>query len=237
AVGAPVEFRGIPIGEVLDIGVDYDPSAKQINVPVLVRLYPDRLVSRLRKSRRIPSPDQQKKEFEDMVNNGLRAQLRIASLLTGQLYVALDFLPNAGKVKLDWSKSPLEIPTAPGDLQELQTTITRIASKIDKIPFEQLADDLRTTMHSLDTTLRSTNALVQKLGDEVTPEIKQTLSAAQQTLDSANRVLSQDSPAQQDLRDALREVARAAESVRTLTEYLDKHPESLIRGKQSENKQ
>ncbi|MFT4174232.1 MAG: MlaD family protein [Herbaspirillum sp.] len=234
SVGAPVEFRGIPIGEVTDIGLDYDREARRINIPVEVRLYPDRLTSRMR-GRVTADSQEAHREFGRMIEGGLRGQLRTGSLITGQLYVALDFFPKAEKVKFNIQQRPAEIPTVAGDLQELQTTLSSIAGKIDKIPFEQLSTDLHHAINSLDTTLKSSDALLQRLNNEVAPGLRDTLQDARKTLDSANRVLGQDSPTQSDLRDTLREVSRAAASVRTLTDYLDRHPEALIRGRRPED--
>src|SRR5206468_11097275 len=87
------------------------------------------------------------KEFLDqLVARGFRAQLRTANLLTGQLYVALDFFPGAKKASIDWSHAPPELPTMPGSLQELQATLASIANKLDKVPFERIASELTTTL-------------------------------------------------------------------------------------------
>ncbi|HSY29339.1 MAG TPA: mammalian cell entry protein, partial [Burkholderiaceae bacterium] len=90
---------------------------------------------------------------------------------------------------------------------------------------------LHKAIKSLDVTLQSTDKLVKQLDANVAPQARETLEQARKTLVAAERTLSSDAPVQQDLRDALREIGRSAESLRTLTDYLDRHPESLIRGK------
>ncbi|MGC3964450.1 MAG: MlaD family protein [Rhodocyclaceae bacterium] len=234
-VGAPVEFRGIPIGEVTDIGLDYDREARRLNIPVTVRLYPERLTSRLRRDVGRLTAERQH-EFVRMIDSGLRGQLRMGSLITGQLYVALDFFPNAAKTKLDTTQSPVQIPTVQGDLQELQTSLSSIARKLDQIPFQDIVNDLRRAINSLNDVLKSADSTLHNVNNDMLPAIKGTVEDARKTLDHANGLLSQDSPTQTELRDTLREVSRSAASLRTLTDYLDRHPEALIRGRQPEDK-
>jgi paraquat-inducible protein B len=177
------------------------------------------------------APQQRMQRF---VTHGLRAQLRSANLITGQQYVALDFFPKAKPAALVIAHSPPEIPTVAGSLAELQDSIGNIVQTLEKVPFDKLAADLRTALASLDATLKRTDALMARLSDEVAPDLRATLQQARKTLDAAHQVLSTDSPTQGDLRETLQEVTRAAETVRGLADYLERHPESLIRGKRSE---
>lgn len=232
------------LGKVVSIGVEFDRSKRQLRMPVLVEIYPDRLGSA---SGALPSetPAVQQQRLQQMVARGLRAQLRTGSLLTGQLYVALDFFPKAPAVELASRKGndPVEIPTLPNGLDELQTQVSEIVTKINKVPFEQLSSDLRKTLATLDKTLAGAEQLVQKLNNDVAPALtaamqdaRTTLSAANRTLGSAERTLADDAPLQQDLRQTLREVNRAAASIKVLTDTLEQHPESLLRGKSEEKK-
>jgi paraquat-inducible protein B len=219
------------------IHVDFDAARKQIVVPVQIRFYPDRMLGRARTERGAPTPEQARAVIDRMIASGFRGQLRTGNLITGQLYVALDFFPNAPKAAVDWSKSPPEIPTIGGGLQELQTTIASIAAKLDKIPYEQIAGDLRQALQSLDRTLKDVDTAVARIDTEVTPELKSTLAEARRTFANAERTLATDSPLQQEMRDALREVGRAAASVRALADALERQPESLIRGRREEETQ
>ena len=155
---------------------------------------------------------------------GLRGQLRTGNLLTGQLYVALDFFPNAKSVKIDMNQDPLEIPTVPNTLDELQTQLSSIARKLDKVPFEEIGTNLRDTLKSADT-------LLKQIDSQVLPEMKDTLGAARKTFGTAEELLQKDSPVQSDLREALQQLTQTMESINALTDYLERHPESLIRGK------
>jgi paraquat-inducible protein B len=232
APGAQVDFRGVVIGEVLSIGVDFDRVKRAFRIPVEIRLYPDRLRSRYR-----PAADEtidRKALFDRLVERGFRAQLRTGNLLTGQLYIALDFFPTAPKATIDWDKQPPEIPTVQGSLAELQITLAQLAKKLEKLPVEAIAQDLQLALQQLKSTLQSTDKLVKRLDTEVTPEALTTLKEARKALSNAERALASDAPLQQDARETLRQLIRAAESLRTLTDYLERHPESLIRGKKED---
>jgi paraquat-inducible protein B len=229
-VGAPVDFRGIVVGEVAAIYTRFDPVTKEFSIPVEVRIFPERFTSRYEKGGKGGRISEDRKALSDfLVERGLRAQLRTASLLTGQLYVALDFFPGAPKAMVDWSKSPPELPTVPGNLQGLQDSITRLVANLNKIPFEGIGKDLRKTLHDAD-------GLLQTLDTEVAPEAHSTLAAARATLDSANKALQPDSALRQSTVDTMRELSRTAASFRALADYLERHPEALIRGKTEDKK-
>jgi paraquat-inducible protein B len=230
-VGAPVDFRGIVLGEVAAIYTRFDPVTKQISIPVEIKFYPERFTSRYATGK---SADgrvvRDPKEIADfLVSRGFRGQLKTGSLLTGQLYVSFDFFPHAQKASIDWSRTPAELPTEPSGLQSLQESINRIVARIDKLPLEQIGKNTQ-------QTLADASTLMQSLNTQVVPQAKSTLSAAQATLNSANSALAPDSTLQQDTSDAIRELARTAASFRALSDYLQRHPEALLRGKQEDAK-
>jgi len=238
-VGAPVDFRGIAVGVVANISVEYGPDRKGINIPVEVRIFPDRLASRSREKVAVPTPKEQKARLDRLVANGFRGQIRTGSLLTGQKFIALDFFPEAPKAEVDWTKPIPEVPTLPGGLEELQATLTRIATKLDKLPYQEIASDLRAALQSLDKTLKGVDRLVERFSADVTPELKGALEDARRTLSSAEKTLSAVEKTAEprgalavEARDALREISRAAAALRDLADYLERHPEALIRGKE-----
>jgi paraquat-inducible protein B len=235
APGATVDFRGVVLGEVKSIGVEFNKAQREFSMPVLIEIYPDRL--------RTDAQVDSQKRLQELVDKGLRAQLRTGNLLTGQVFVALDFFPKAAPARLRVVDGTVELPTQPNSLDELQTQIAEIVAKINKVPFDQLSNDLHKTLTSLDGTLRNAEQLVKNLNQDVAPEItaamkdvRSTLATANKALGSADRALSDEAPLQQDLRQTLREVNRAAASVKVLTDYLERHPESLLRGKSEEKK-
>ncbi|MGF6916005.1 intermembrane transport protein PqiB [Paraburkholderia sp. 40] len=224
-VGAPVDFRGIVIGEVTAIRARLDPATREFSIPVDVNIYPERLISRDHWDRNAGNTPADRKRFADyLVSKGLRAQLRTGSLLTGQLYVALDFFPGAPKTAVDWSKRPSQLPTVAGNLQGLQQSITSLVAKLNAIPFEGLSTDLRKTLGDADTLLKTINT-------DIAPDAKATFAAARDALSTANRALQSDSPLQQGTAGTMHELSQAAASIRSLAEYLQRHPEALIRGK------
>ncbi len=230
APGAPVDFRGVVIGEVRSIGIEFDRKARVFRMPVQVQVYPGRL-SRRSVAKLQEDEFAQQRSIEFMIGRGLRAQLRNGNLLTGQIYVALDFFPKVAPAKVDFKKVPLEMPTVASSLEELQTQVQSIATRMNKIPFEQIGADLLTALASLNKTLASTEQLASTLNNDVSPEITATMQDARKTISSAQQTLQQDAPLQQDLRQTLQEVTRAAASMRQLTDYLERNPESLLRGK------
>lgn len=236
SIGAPVDFRGIVIGEVKTISFEYDRESQSVRFPVEVNLYPGRLRSRYR----VGAPQMSAMErnphvlLDRLVSRGFRAQLKSANLLTGQLFVALDFFPQASKAKIDWNKTPPVLPTNPGAFEDIQATLGNIAKKLEKVPFDTLGADMHQTLKTLDATLQGADKLLRQIDTSVLPEVRATLEQAHKTLGNAERTLSTDAPVQQDLRDTLREVGRAAQALRTLSDYLNRHPEALIRGKKED---
>ncbi|TPG26645.1 intermembrane transport protein PqiB [Variovorax guangxiensis] len=233
--GAPVDFRGVVIGEVKSIGVQFDRDEREFRMPVLVTIYPERL--RMRQPG-VPAESRytQEQRLRFLVEKGLRAQMRTGNLLTGQNYIALDFFPKAPAVKVAVEKVPFEMPTLPNSLDELQSQVQEIATKLNKVPFEQIGADVRTALATLNKTLISAEQLTRTLNNDVSPEITAAMKDARKTINSAERTLAQDSPLQQDMRQTLQELTRAAGSVRVLTDYLERHPESLLRGKPEDKK-
>lgn len=230
SVGAPVDFRGVVVGEVSDIHVELDNRSKEVNMLVEARVYPERMLSRYAKSRsnwRAGS----RHNIDELVNSGLRAQLKSGNMVTGQLFISLDFFPNAPKAKINWAASPPLFPTTPSSLVEIQATLTRVMGKLEKLPLDEVVGELRQAVQSLDATLQSSNSAVKRINSDVVPELKLTMEEARKALNAAEKVMADEAPLQQDLRETLRELARTAQSLRMLTEYLERHPESLIRGK------
>lgn len=236
APGAPVDFRGIVIGEVRAVSLEYDPKTRIYRFPVEVNLYPERLKTRYRSgaSQARTDNDEGREVLARLVENGLRAQLKTGNLITGMLYVALDFFPDAPKAAIDWTQQPIVIASVPGTLEELQASFTSIAKKLDKLPLDAVAGDLRRALGSLQTALKSTDRLVTQLDTSVAPEAKATLAQVRKAAAGADQMLAADAPLQQDLHESLTEIRRAAEALRSLTDYLDRHPEALIRGRKKD---
>jgi paraquat-inducible protein B len=246
SVGAPVTVLGLPGGEVTDVGIALEPKTMRLRGRVEIVFFPERLVARLSQKQAavgetIEKSLQQRHAFvQRMVEQrGMRAQLRSGNLITGQLYIAFDSFPDAPKAKIDWNQDPTELPVVPSTVTDIEAKLTNIVNKLDKLPLDAIGDDLRKTLVSLDQTLQDAGKAVNRIDADVTPGLRTTLEGLRGAITAADRVLNstdatlvgKEAPAQQELRDALQEITRAARSLRVLADYLEQHPESLIRGK------
>ncbi len=230
SAGAPVDFHGVNFGTVKSIELQFDAKEKEFFTDVKADVYPDRLGAAMKSMRALEKSTQTSANqmWGRMVERGLRAQLRAGNLITGQLFIAFDFVKNPKPVAFDIAAKPLVIPTAPGSMEQLQEQLQSIVKKIDEIPFGEIGKNLN-------GTLKSANSLLIQLDKELAPEAKATLRDAQHAMQSLDQSLaSPDAPLQQDARRTLEEVNRAAASFRALADYLEQHPESLIRGKSAE---
>jgi paraquat-inducible protein B len=249
SVGGPVQFLGMPIGEVSDVGLEYNKISGDLRSRVEVVTYTYRIMEHLMTRetlallKDLPREKRQGVIQKLVSEKGLRAQLRAGSLISGQLYVALDYFPDAPKATIDWKQEPPEFPVVPGGMAQLQEKIQSIVAKLDKVPVEEIGNDVKKAVESLDRTLQSATRTLNRVEGETLPEAKKTLEDLRRAIDSAERLLANadntflgpDAAAQQELRDALREIARSARAIRMLADYLERHPETLIRGKSKEN--
>jgi paraquat-inducible protein B len=234
--GAPVELHGIAVGEVKSVDVEYDQDAGSLRFPVVVELYPQRIRgSKARDTRSHAAKNGletgSRALVDSLVAHGLRADLKSGNLLTGQKYVDLDMHADAAAEKVSWNEQPAVFPTVSNGLDEIQDSVSGIARKLNKVPFDQISYRLLSTMTSLEQTLKSTDQLMRHVDGSIAPQVAATLAEAQGALKNAKDLLAQDAPLQSDLGATLLQLARAAKSVTALVDYLERHPESLLRGK------
>ncbi|MDE2419746.1 MAG: MCE family protein [Gammaproteobacteria bacterium] len=222
--GSVIDFRGIELGYVQSINVEFDATYRQLRMPVVAVVYP----SRLSHGREF---DPNQKILAEFIQRGLRAQMRTGNILTGQNYIALDFFPKAKPAELKFDKGMVEIPTTPTELSNLQAQVTQIADKLTKFPLDEIGQDLRKTMANMNTTIDSTNQLMKQMDGKVAPAMQATLDDARKTMQSTQTLLASDAPMQQDIRRAMQQMTRAAASLQLMSDYIEQHPESLIRGK------
>jgi paraquat-inducible protein B len=223
--GAPVEFFGVNVGDVRNVALDYDPSTRKFSVVVDVAIYAQRMGRALDK---LPSAhgDEEKVALfvASLVKDGLRAQARTGNLLTGQLYIALDFLPHPAPAAFDVHSRPLLIPTAPGSLDKVQEQLSDMIGKLQKVPFDSIGKGIDHDIAELGKTLDIVNTMTL-------PTAQRTLGDVSATLHTANGVLQPDSALQANLNQLLLELTRMSQSFRGLSDMLNEHPESLIRGR------
>ena len=221
-VGAPVQMGGVTIGEVTEISPQFDVTTLDYSVPVTVSIDPQRYgVKFLNLSADANAVAPHRRVMDILVSHGLRAQLKTGSLISGSLYVAVEFFPDAPPASLDWSQTPVQLPTMPGQVEAIETSLANVMKKVDQMQFKEISDDLRKTIGDLDQTLVSAHG---------------TLTNTDKLLDSANQLIEPNSMLDAELNNMLLEGGGAARSLRVLADYLERHPEAFIRGKTGEAK-
>ncbi len=252
-VGAPVELRGIPVGKVARIDLEIDEKTNDVRIPVSVVLEPERL------GQSSTSDEATDRQFIDhLIRDGLRAQLQTGSLITGQLFVALDFYPTESLVMREDAAGKMELPTIPPTLDQFADTAKALMDKLSNMPLDQISGELVSalkgvkdatdaatttldtasqTLSSVDqrlsTTLRSANKALSTV-DSAFTQFNDTMTSADGTMKSASNAFSTFEPGstlQYELQKALIELSDAARSMRELANYLQRNPDSLIRGK------
>ncbi len=277
-IGSPVVFRGVKIGEVTDIKLEFDTKDLSILIPVYVEVDPGRMTP-VGTDQKLPG---NYKYIDALIGKGLRAQLQLQSFVTGQLQIGVDFYPDKPILLVGLEKKYHEIPTIPTSMEELQKTI-------EKIPFKEIAQKLDSTITGLDKfvnspelhqstaslneTLKSADALLKNIDSSVKPlvsDLKSTseaargtfaqaektlamkegvpaeiaadvrdtlksarvaLEATQKAVDGVQQIAAQNANLGYDMNRSLEQMTALSRSLRSLTDYLDRHPEAFIRGK------
>ncbi|MGD9105713.1 MAG: MlaD family protein [Desulfobacterales bacterium] len=229
SVGAPVKFKGIKIGEVIDINLEFDYDAVAFRIPVAIEIEPERIAMTGKKT------IARERGTEVLVEKGLRAQLKQGNLLTGQLYIDVDMYPDEPPRKIVYGGKYPEIPTIPTPIEEITRGITRIVDRLEKLPLEQIGKDLRETLAHLNKSTEHLVKLTQNLDERVAPAATAMLERSQTTLTKLDRLLDGESPTGYELKQALTDLADAARNISVLADYLGRHPESLVFGKEKQN--
>jgi paraquat-inducible protein B len=235
SIGAPVEYRGIRVGTVKHIMLGEDPVTEGVVSPVvIIDIEPQRTMgyrdadqseaTRRGDEQMETSPHER---VESLVSKGLRARLQTGSLVTGQLFVDLDIFPDAEPATVIEGGLYPEIPTLPSSLQGMIANVNRILDKIEQ-------SDLEGTLTNLNALMVSTNRLASVLERDVPDlarELDATLQAANGALTALAATASADGEIGSQLQDAMKEIGSAARSIRVMAEYLERHPEALLKGK------
>jgi paraquat-inducible protein B len=253
-MGAPVEFRGITMGSVTNISLEFDRETNRILIPVTIEIEPQRIIPD------ITDEELQRSNYRSMaalVERGLRAQLQTGNLLTGELFVDLTFVSDPAPAKLDTSGPVPVIPSVPATLEALQASATGILNKIAALPIEQLmqslnqvadgldrivnAPDLQHAAASIGPAITDVRDIIAKIDSGATPllgnvttaaqTLNTTLRDAQSAIGSIQRTIGSGSALTTNAENLMQELTRAARSIRVFADYLERHPEALIRGK------
>lgn len=246
-IGAPVEFKGIKVGRVVDIRLEFDPDNNEFRIPVLVEIEPERVIAR-------GDPSSPQQLLNDLVERGLRARLQTGSLLTGKLFVELDMHPDTRVRMVSGQDKIPELPTIPAELDQITNSVMGILAKLNKLKIEEIGDELLGAVQGVNTlvndenipkmitqTQESLQLFKQLLITLDVDNVNDTLSAGRQTLQQLqnslallDNLLRSDSPMQFRIIRMADEMAEAARSLQGFLELLEQDPQSLIFGKGNE---
>ena len=245
AGGDPVTLRGFTVGEVRDVGFTYDPTTGDISTPATLAIYPS--LFHTKGANTVPTALEVSTEIGLLIHRGLRARLARNPPLVGSYQVSLDMVPDApGPVQPVIADGLPQIPPAEGG------GLAGIMTRINKIPIEKIAQNvLSMTQHisaltsspqlkdavvQLDAALRQIHRMTAKAGPQV-PQVIASLRRAAADLDgtakSAKQLMS-GTATQNGLTNTVEEITETARAVRSLADYLDRHPEALVRGRQGD---
>jgi paraquat-inducible protein B len=255
-VGSSVLFEGVPVGSVIDISIVADPVKEQTEIPVVIEVELDHFKVRIEGQFVDPQ-----KDMPRLIEKGLRGVLSMQSLITGKLLIEIDFYPGTPVNLKNIHKHYTEVPTIPSatskirralDKLDLEAVQKKLEAALDGIAGLTTNPDLAASIGHLKETLRDARKLVNRVDRQVDPlakDTKQTVkdigklarnldgrvggvaTSLDKTLMSARGVIAEDSPLVADLQNTLKEVSAMSRSIRELADYLEQHPETLLRGK------
>lgn len=254
AVGAPVELYGLPVGAVTAITLQYNPLSGQPRAEVHFEIQPARLFPTNPADPALRDPAAMAGKLLD---HGLRVQLASANLLTGQQLLSLVFQPDAPPAPLRRLNGAMVLPSLPGGFDGLLSGAGAILAKINALPLQQIADNLNTTLKSASAVLAgpelkqsltalhqamdNASAMIADLRHGIAPtadRLPHIAAAVQSALDRTNKLLASadtgygaNSQFRRDMDRLLGQVSEAARSVRLLADYLNQHPDALLRGR------
>ncbi len=254
-IGAPVEFRGIRVGSVLDVRLEFDPNIADFRIPVLIDIEPQR-VSIFDHSLvgAEVTLEQRQANLAPIIGRGLRARLKTGSFITGQLFVDLDLHADTPPVLAGLNKEYPEIPTIPPSLEEIANSLTELLEKLRRLPLDTISAKILDTLNSADRLVNSreikeavaslsevsarAERLLANADEKVVPEmvaalarIDSTLKKAERTLESIDSVVSPESELRYEAQTAIQEISAAARSIRRFAEFLERNPSALLTGK------
>ena len=252
--GAPIDLLGIEVGAVRSVAMQGQIKDGRVPMEVIADLYPRRF-GRLRAQFAAagePAARRDRLLLARLVGEGLRAQLRDGNLITGRMYIGLDFVPKAPPAKFDVGAELPTLPTVLGSFADIQAQLAETLQRVSKVRFDEIGAGIEATlkstnaaMASLQHTLDGADATVQRIGPEAhkaVVELRQTLEATQQSLTAIQHSLGQaehnlldtDAPLQRQTVQTLAELQRAAQAMRALADALQRNPESLLRGRSAD---
>lgn len=221
--GAPVEFRGVKIGDVVSFSLLGDAKRADFEIPILIRIQPGRFMI-------FPNDTNSSHPvntvlLKKLIEKGLRAQLKSGNLLTGELYLDLNLYKNVPYASLVKRNGLYVLPTVPATMESLKSDIQTILGRVAAIPFEDIGKELQLTLKDLHT---GTLPKLDKTIDS-TDQLMKGAGAGMQSLQK--NYLDSNAEINKKIIRLLEEMTNTSRSVKSLTDYLKRHPDSLIKGK------
>ncbi|MEM9177832.1 MAG: hypothetical protein AAGC67_21710, partial [Myxococcota bacterium] len=201
-------------------------ETNEMRIPVVIEIEPERLGLTVEELEEDPTDT-----VESMVARGFRARLLTNNLLTGQKAVDFDFLEGAREQQVEYGRAYPILPTATGGLDAITTRVARIVDRVDQLPIESIGENLDEVFESLAATMGSIEEATAAANADLLPGMTATLERLEQTLSSADAMISPDSAIALELESLVGDLSKAADSLRIMAERLEEHPEELIRGK------
>lgn len=234
--GAPVEFFGIQVGTVSSVALQLNPATGEARVRVRLEVQPERIMN----EDEVKSDDTMD-ATRRLVQRGMRAQLQTASYLTGQRVVALDFVPNPRPADVVMEGGDIVLPSQGGGLDNILVAASDIAGKLDRLPLDQIGQNLNNALRSASGAMNSVQDLVKRTDagltptlrrlPEITASLQDAAAKAGRTFGSIEASYGNNSQFQRELERAMVQVGDTARSIRLLADFLDRHPEALVRGR------
>jgi len=218
-VGAPVLLKGVKVGQVKNIKLLADPEDLTFFIAVYIEIDKETftLIEHEEHSMILEKMSHYA-YLRPLIARGLKAQLQTQSFVTGQLIINIDFYPEKPVRLVGIEEEYQEIPTIPGSMEQLTKTL-------QNLDFEKLYNKIMDVVSGIDKIVNAPGA------KDSLPALRDALRQAQQTFDSVEATIQKNQKLGYDMDSTLKELNSAVRSLRALADYLERHPEALIKGK------
>jgi paraquat-inducible protein B len=231
-----VQLLGSGIGQVTEAHLQYDDATDSMRTRVTLQLDPSRVEIAHRRSGPATDPVAAfSARIEKLVARGLRAQLTTANFLTGIKVISLDLVRDAPPARIEQVDGYAQLPSgSSSDIADILASVKSIVHHVDTVT---AGPELGHAVKELDRTLTNLDHVTAEIEPQIKPLIdtlRETSEATQRTLQAATNMLGSSAASGTDLPRMIRELTDAARSIRALTDYLEQHPDALIRGRRGD---
>ena len=234
--GSAVEFYGIQVGTVTEVALELNPGTGDTRVRVRLEVQPERILSE-----NVVAQSDPVDVTRRLVAKGMRAQLQTASYLTGQMVLALDFVQDAAPAEVEVRGNETVLPSKSGGLRNILVAAEDIAGKLGRLPLDEIGQNMNSALRSASGTMASLQDLVKKTDaglspalrrlPDITAGLQEAVAKAGRSFGSIEASYGNNSQFQRELERAMTQVGDTARSIRLLADFLDRHPEALVRGR------